>query len=186
MALLLSCGASLAFVAAVGCGGNDETKTPFALNETEYAMDWYDQFQLTAEGATDVLWSSSNESIATVDENGLVVAQGESGNVTITATSGTKKAECLIRIRDWDIDPLFKGEEILAFVGALTTPTVYADYAETTFAPDSVTYQSTDENIAIVENGQIKGVSVGETEISVSLVWKGCEIEGTLKAVFYP
>ena len=36
-----------------------------------------------------VVWSSSDESIATVDQNGLVTSQQNGGNVTITATSVT-------------------------------------------------------------------------------------------------
>ena len=42
---------------------------------------------------TDVIWSSSKESVATVDENGLVTAHGQ-GMVDITATAGKYSATC--------------------------------------------------------------------------------------------
>ncbi len=169
---------------AAACGGSEEKA--FTISETEYAMDWYDEMRLTADGGENVTWTSSDESIATVTADGVVVAQGKSGNVTVTAKSGGKTAECLFRIRDWDIDPVFEGEEIRAFVNALVEPTVYANYVDKKFAPESVTYESLDESVAVVENGQIKGVTVGEAEITVSLVWKNCTIEGSLKAVVHP
>lgn len=62
-----------------------------------------DQVQLTAtvnpENATDktVTWSSDNEAVATVDENGLVTAVAD-GEATITATCGEKTATCHVMV----------------------------------------------------------------------------------------
>lgn len=46
-----------------------------------------------------VTWSSSNESVAVVDENGLVTAKA-AGTATITAAAGEKSASCLITVRE--------------------------------------------------------------------------------------
>lgn len=58
-------------------------------------------YSILPEGATDktVTWSSSNDTIATVDENGLVTAL-KKGNAVITATtnSGNKKATCKVTV----------------------------------------------------------------------------------------
>ena len=53
---------------------------------------------LTAAGADseDLSWESSDESVATVDSDGYVVAVGP-GTATITASSGTQTAECVVR-----------------------------------------------------------------------------------------
>ena len=44
-----------------------------------------------------VQWSSDNEKVATVDENGKVVAK-KKGKATITARAGGRTATCLIRV----------------------------------------------------------------------------------------
>lgn len=53
---------------------------------------------LTAAGAdsADLSWESSDESVATVDSDGYVVAVGP-GTATITAATGTQTAECVVR-----------------------------------------------------------------------------------------
>lgn len=47
------------------------------------------------------LWSSSNENVATVDQNGHVVAKGV-GSATITASVGGKTATCTVNVYDDD------------------------------------------------------------------------------------
>ena len=88
-----------------------------SLNETTKKMSVNETLQLIAtilpENATykDINWTSSNEDIATVDDNGLVTAKG-TGNVSITATSvsGEKTAVCNIVIVG--SDPLMSQTEM--------------------------------------------------------------------------
>ena len=44
-----------------------------------------------------VQWSSDDEKVATVDENGKVVAK-KKGKATITASAGNVTVSCLIRV----------------------------------------------------------------------------------------
>lgn len=76
------------------------------LNNSEATMKVGDELQLSATIAPDtvlnknVTWESSDETLATVDKNGLVKAI-KNGTVEITATSkvdNTKKATCVITI----------------------------------------------------------------------------------------
>lgn len=46
-----------------------------------------------------IIWSSDNDNIATVDQNGKVTAKAE-GTATITATAGDKTAECVITVTE--------------------------------------------------------------------------------------
>ncbi|MBQ4269678.1 MAG: hypothetical protein IJB97_08530, partial [Clostridia bacterium] len=164
----------------VACGGT------ITLDRAELAMNLYDEVQLNVEGAADVAWSSSDKNIVTVTEDGLVIAQGVRGDATVTAKSGGASATCKIRVRDWEIYPVLKSSETRAFVGSLTDPIVCVSYADKDYAPDSVTYTSQDEGIATVENGQVKGVAVGETELTVSAVWKKKTVTGTVQIAVYP
>jgi len=71
------------------------------LSKTSISLYVGGKFKLTAtikpNNATNknITWKSSNSSVATVDSKGNVIAKGV-GKVTITATSGGKKATCTI------------------------------------------------------------------------------------------
>lgn len=69
------------------------------LSQTDFTLNnkWPTYtFEVTGNSGT-VNWSSSNTTVATVDENGKVTAVGN-GNCTITATSGTATASCIVRV----------------------------------------------------------------------------------------
>ena len=70
-----------------------------SLDSTSLTLGVDDTFQLnatTSEQAT-ISWSSSNDAIATVDENGFVVAIAE-GDAVITATANGKSATCELTV----------------------------------------------------------------------------------------
>jgi uncharacterized protein YjdB len=60
--------------------------------------------------ATDktVTWTSSNNAVASVDQNGKVTALAE-GKATITASAGGKSATCLVNVRSANIEISVKG-----------------------------------------------------------------------------
>ena len=80
--------------------------TSVSLNKTELTIEKGKSETLTAtvspSDATNkaVTWQSSNNSIATVDQNGKVTAK-ELGNVTITVTTkdGSKTATCSVTVK---------------------------------------------------------------------------------------
>lgn len=83
----------------------DISVTGISLNETSKELDIIDTFQLiaTIEPAnatnTNIIWSSSNEEVATVNQEGLVTAKSI-GETTITATTedGNFKATATIKV----------------------------------------------------------------------------------------
>lgn len=82
----------------------DVPVSSIALNKTSLFLRVGESETLTAtiepEGATDkaVIWSSSENSIAIVDENGKVTAIKE-GSAVITAKAGEKSASCSVTVR---------------------------------------------------------------------------------------
>ncbi|HIS67580.1 MAG TPA: Ig domain-containing protein, partial [Candidatus Scatomorpha merdipullorum] len=82
--------------------------TGVTLSESSLVLDVGETAQLTAavvpEATTDKLvWSSADESVATVDANGLVTAVGP-GRTVITAAAGSVSAECSVTVRGGSVD----------------------------------------------------------------------------------
>ena len=111
----------------------------------------------------DVTWKSSNEKVATVDENGIVTALSK-GNAIITATSGDpsveKKTTCQITV--------VQAVTALSFDSdAFNLPVPKTVQVKTTIEPANagnkkLIWTSSDESIATVSaTGIIKGVSSG-------------------------
>ncbi|MDE5877408.1 MAG: Ig-like domain-containing protein, partial [Muribaculaceae bacterium] len=118
-----------------------------------------------------VNWSSSDESIATVDENGLVKALAL-GEATITATSNSNanfSANCVITVTK--TVPITKitlnreSAEVEAGETLQLTATVEPDDA----TDKSLVWTSSDKKIATVDqNGLVTAVAKGEVTITVT------------------
>lgn len=141
------------------------------LNRTNITLDEGESTTLkatvTPKDATDktVTWSSSDESIVTVDQNGTINAIKQ-GSADILANAGDKQATCSItvvkRVTSISIDK----ESLTLFVGntATLTATVLPDDA----TDKTITWDSYNPSIATVENGVVKGTGIGETIITAS------------------
>lgn len=133
------------------------------------------------EEATDaaVTWSSSDESIATV-ENGVVTAKSI-GKATITATAGGRTTTCEISV------------EIFVEEVTLDIPSVTLEYAETvtlkaTIAPADATdkniiWSSSNLSVATVKDGVVTAVGAGTAIITAKAGDKTATCEITVKPV---
>lgn len=116
-----------------------------------------------------LIWTSSDESIATVDENGVITAVGE-GPVTITAVSddgGFKvSAEIIVHYTHIETLSLSKDKlEVLAGSQAKIGTVILPENASN----KKLYYESENAGIASVdENGIVTGVSQGKTTITVT------------------
>lgn len=118
-----------------------------------------------------VTWSSSDTSIATVDQNGVVTAVN-AGNVTISATSPnnivkTCSAEVAYNpdiVRDFTLSP---ATSVLMVDG--TVQLSVSDWVPSTALRKTVTYASSDTNIATVDaNGLVTAVDYGNATITAT------------------
>ena len=149
--------------------------TGISLDQTSATIVVGDELALKAtvapDNATDkkVTWSSSDASIATVDENGKVTAVSP-GNADITAKAGDYSAVCAvtvqaktvpvtsINVENWSITML-AGEMVSLIVKVLPEDATNKN----------VTYQSENTEVAAVDSeGTILAVGSGSTKIIVT------------------
>ena len=93
--------------------------TSVALNKTKESLLESKTTTLTAtinpSNATNkgVTWSSSNKSVATVDQSGKVTAVGKgTATITVTTKDGSKKATCTITVTELVTNTAIQGERI--------------------------------------------------------------------------
>ncbi len=118
-----------------------------------------------------VVWSSADESIATVDPvTGKVKAIG-AGETTITATAGDKTATCAVKVRSV-IERLTIYPTSVALV-VNETLELKVTVKPTSAIGDGVMWSSSDESVATVDqNGVVKAKTVGITTITATVGYK--------------
>ena len=144
-----------------------------ALDKTELTLTIGASENLTAtvlpEDVTDktVTWSTSDASIATVDNEGKVTAVSI-GEATITATCGDKSATCKVTVNPILAESIALDKtELSLTIGAsekLTATVLPEDVTDKT-----VTWSTSDAAIAMVDaEGNVKAISVGEATITAT------------------
>ena len=121
---------------------------------------------LSPNDATEIVtWSSSNESIATVDQDGKVHAL-KKGSADIVAKAGNHLATCTVKVVKSVISISLDKNNLTLSVGDTfsLTATVSPDDA----TDKTITWESSDTYVATVENGVVKGIGVGETTITAT------------------
>ena len=126
-----------------------------------------------------VTWSSSDQSVATVD-NGKVTAIKE-GRATITAKAGGKSATCevivttkVIPVTEISLDPATIS--IAAGETGKLTPVITPSEA----SGAAVTWSSSDKTIATVNNGTVSAVAEGTVTITATAGDKSATCEVTV------
>ena len=167
--------------------------TSITLNTVQLTMEYGTKEQLTATVAPDdaddpgLTWTSDNEEVATVDENGLVtaVSVGEA-NITATAVDGSGvTATCKVTVTPKLVTSVILDESELTIEKGST------GQLNATVAPDDadnlgLTWTSDNEEVATVdENGLVTAVSVGEANITATAV-DGSGVTATCKVTVTP
>ena len=150
--------------------------TSITLNTEQLTMEYGTKEQLTATVAPDdaddpgLTWTSDNEEVATVDENGLVtaVSVGEA-NITATAVDGSGvTATCKVTVTPKLVTSVILDESELTIEKGFTAQ------LNATVAPDDadnlgLTWTSDNEEVATVdENGLVTAVGEGTATITAT------------------
>ena len=157
--------------------------TSISLNETTKVLKVGEQFQIIPTvnknliNYKDVIWKSNKRNIAYVDNSGMVTAKKE-GEAVITVKDKTGKitAECIIKVIP-DITLEFKNEiETVNKEDELNLKKVIK-IKNAKF--DDIEWVSSNENVAIIEDGVIKTNKIGTTVITAKIN----EIEDSCKFI---
>ncbi len=122
---------------------------------------------------TNVIWSSSDESVATVSYG--VVSGVNEGQATITATSedGGYSAICEVTVTYIPVTGITLSKELLVLEIGEESSTIYPHVEPSRASITSVTWSIADTSIASFEEGwfyggNVKGLSVGETTLTAT------------------
>ena len=160
-----------------------EAATKVKLNKKKATLYVGDSLTLKVTGTkTKVKWSSNKKSVATVSSKGKYkgkVKAKKAGTATITAQVGKKKYKCKITViakekeetttkeKDIPVSAIVLNETNKTIVIG-TEFTLSATVVPSNAKDSTITWQSIDSNIATVNNGVVKAIGVGTTQIYAS------------------
>ena len=120
---------------------------------------------------TDMTWTSSDESIATVTQEGLVTAVAE-GNATLTVSVGEISATCSVTVADESIKvesiEISPAEVTLTQIGETAQLTAQVMPEDATYT--EITWTTSDEGIVtITEEGLLTAIAAGNATVTAAI-----------------
>lgn len=165
--LILHIFAALLPLSAISGCNTEEPAKPLEVQPATVTLEKGESYTLTAIPETQTpQWSTSDSTIATVDEDGTVTGVS-CGTCTITASTGAETATCRVTVVNVAVKliSLNKTSTVIVVGGSeLLTATVLPENAD----DKTVTWESSDTGIATVDNGKVTGVAIGEAVITAS------------------
>lgn len=146
-----------------------EKKTIVELDYNNMGLTVGDSYILTYNNVSNVVWTSSNTDVATVDQNGKVVAVSV-GKALITIRGEGSSDECLVEV--------FAKEEVVKDKISLNVSSITMNVGDKakiteTVTPSNnvsnVTWSSSNPNVATVTKGEVTAKSNGSTTIIAKL-----------------
>lgn len=117
----------------------------------------------------DIRYSSSNESVATVDENGLVTTYNTAGEALISLTAGSVTAKCRVRVVRGVTGVKVSRENLQFYADRPVTAVLTAEVMPGDATIKSVEWYTEDNSIATVdEEGVVTPCGIGETLITAT------------------
>lgn len=152
----------------------DPTEKTLEVGETVTCNVTYQPADTTDEKA--VTWSSSNEKVATVDENGVVTAvAGGTAEITATTANGAT-ATCKIKVPIHLTGISLDKTSMEIFTNDTAEPLNVTYNPENTDDEKAVTWKSSNNTVATVDDkGQVTGVEIGRAVITATSTVGGFE-----------
>lgn len=118
--------------------------------------------------ATDlsVKWYSSDKSVASVDENGVVTAK-KAGTATITAVSSKESVRAICKVNVTQLPQSITLSALELKLSEKESKTLSVSYSPVDTTQKSLIWKSSNNAVATVENGKVTAVSKGVCQITV-------------------
>ncbi len=135
-------------------------------------IDRFDEIELSLkENVESVIWKSSNESVAVIEDGKLIGISA--GTAVITASVGNENQTQTITVVDNGVAPIMNFDNLPLLKGDSFTlnPTTYFKGR----VMEDVTYEYTvaDVSIASVDGNVFTGESYGSTNVEIKMSWRG-------------
>ena len=155
---------ALALFTFVACKNDPKVTIELDKNQAELTVGGTVQLTATTESKEAVVWSSSDENVATVD-GGLVTAVAQ-GTVTITATVEGVSASCTVTVKEATPQSSLTLDKTTANMDLYESLTLTATKHN---LEGDVTWSSSDPAKATVENGVVTALKEGEVTITATV-----------------
>lgn len=157
------------------CKDSDKNQAPtYSINRTAIRLNVLESFQLTIDGYNgQVIWSSNNENIAVVSENGLVTGISE-GDVSINAKISGEEFKCLVTVMQSNDLPylVVSCDELSVLEDGDYTINAKVYYKGELCEDAEISFEILDNTIARVDaNGKVTGIACGTTQLNVNAKW---------------
>lgn len=164
-----------ALFGAVACK-EEETQpqtSEFSFTQQDFTLILGDNKQLAVKGDNPV-WSSSDEAIVTVDENGLVTSVAL-GSAEITVKCGKDEGKCLVTVVLSSIIPTVQMDERARALDINTSYTLAPSlvYKDEVLTDGFVFASSNSQVVTVSQSGEVTAVGYGTAEISISWNYRG-------------
>ena len=143
------------------------------LDQTSVSIHVDESVTLTAtilpENTTDktIKWSSVDQSIATVDQNGKITGIAV-GSTTITAQTGNIKATCSVTVKPTEVSSIKLDQTSVAIVigeSVNLTATILPENATN----KTISWSSSDQSVATVTNGRVTAIALGNAVVTAQV-----------------
>lgn len=125
------------------------------------------------------VWSSSDDKIATVDQNGVVTAVAP-GKATIIAKVGKHEAACTVTVKEQPLNSIALNKQEMTLDKGKTESLTVTYNPEDTTDDKTVVWSTSDSNVATVKNGVVTAVGVGKATITATVGEKQAKCEVTV------
>ena len=189
--IIITCLLMLCTFWMVCCSNDDEETEEIVLEPTlakaDVAVEVFEQFQLIVNDYDGtVVWSSKDETIATVSDTGLLQGASE-GFTEVYAECDDVTLTCKVTVLSSENVPILslgflEQLELLPDDDYKIEP--YVLYDGEKYYNGTYSFKISDETIASVSaDGTVKGLKIGETELEISVDWETYKNDLRLKKV---
>ena len=178
---VLGAGAVSLIAVAAACAKKDDSSA--LLKESKIWLDSFEECALPVKDGVDVstLSVTSDREDLVRYENGTIIGTGKaqgSTEVILTVAQGKTKSKLAVQVRYSGEDPVLEMPDPSVYLGVAIDLPVKVMYHEKEMPVDITKYEVliADENLAIYENGQIEGLQLGSTTLTIDLEYKGINL----------